>query len=113
MFGISFLELVIIGVVILIVFGPEKLPEMARTLGRMLGELRKSSDALRREFYNSVYKPAQSDLTNLRSNLVSFKDDLIERQSRDPNCPDYKPPLTEEPVPKPAETPDSDEKKNQ
>ncbi|RIL10232.1 MAG: hypothetical protein DCC75_04795 [Proteobacteria bacterium] len=113
MFGISLLELLIIGIVILIVFGPEKLPEMARTLGKMMGELRKSSDALRREFYNSVYKPAQSDLTNLRSNLVSFKDDFIERQSRDPNCPDYKPPTAEESAPEQAQAADSDEKKDQ
>jgi TatA/E family protein of Tat protein translocase len=35
-------ELIIIFVVALIVFGPKKLPELARTLGRAMGELKKA-----------------------------------------------------------------------
>lgn len=58
MFGMSFGELVIIMAVALIVFGPERLPHIASKLGRVAGELRKTSDSFRREFYNSVYKPA-------------------------------------------------------
>lgn len=56
--GVSFPELLIIMLVVLLVFGPEKLPDVARTLGKLMGELRKSSDQVRREFYNAVYKPA-------------------------------------------------------
>lgn len=37
MFGLSFSELMLIGVVALIVIGPEKLPKVARTVGHLLG----------------------------------------------------------------------------
>lgn len=60
MFGVSFPELCVIFGVALLIFGPEKLPEIARTLGRFAAEFRKQSDAVRREFYNAVYTPAQT-----------------------------------------------------
>jgi Tat protein translocase TatB subunit len=41
MFDIGFQELVIIFLVALVVFGPKRLPEVGRTLGKWLGELRK------------------------------------------------------------------------
>jgi sec-independent protein translocase protein TatB len=37
MFDIGFSELIVIGVVALIVIGPERLPKVARTLGLLLG----------------------------------------------------------------------------
>jgi sec-independent protein translocase protein TatB len=37
MFDIGFSELIVIGVVALIVIGPERLPKVARTLGHLLG----------------------------------------------------------------------------
>jgi Tat protein translocase TatB subunit len=57
-FDVSFLELLVIFLVVLVLFGPERLPEFAAKLGKLTGELRKATDSLRREFYNSVYKPA-------------------------------------------------------
>ena len=47
MFGIGPMELVLILVVALLVFGPKRLPELARTLGRGLGEFRQASNELR------------------------------------------------------------------
>jgi len=41
MFDISFWELVVIGVVGLIVIGPERLPTVARTLGKYVGRMRR------------------------------------------------------------------------
>ena len=74
MFGIGFPELVFIFLVALVLFGPEKLPEIARTLGKITGEFKKGSDAMRREFYNSVYTPSQEWKGRLEQetrNLVS------------------------------------------
>lgn len=57
MFGVSFFELVTIFAVALIVFGPERLPEIARSLGKLAGDVRRTSDQMKREFYNQVYAP--------------------------------------------------------
>jgi TatA/E family protein of Tat protein translocase len=47
MFGIGAQELAIILVVALLVFGPKRLPDLARTLGRGLAEFRRASSDLR------------------------------------------------------------------
>jgi sec-independent protein translocase protein TatB len=41
MFDIAFTELLVIGIVALIVIGPEKLPRMARTVGVLAGRLQR------------------------------------------------------------------------
>lgn len=41
MFDIGFSELLVIGVVALIVIGPQKLPRVARTVGHLLGRLQR------------------------------------------------------------------------
>jgi Tat protein translocase TatB subunit len=50
MFGIGFPELLVIAAVGLIVFGPQRLPELARALGRAMSELRRASEEVREEF---------------------------------------------------------------
>ena len=50
MLGVGFPELVLILVVALIVLGPQRLPEVARMLGRAYGQLRRASE----EFQNTI-----------------------------------------------------------
>jgi sec-independent protein translocase protein TatB len=57
MFGIGMTELVVILVVALIVFGPTRLPELARSLGRAMGEFRRASTDLRQTFNESIQDP--------------------------------------------------------
>ena len=53
MFGIGAPELVIILVVALVVLGPKRLPELARGLGRTLGEFRRATSGITEELGNA------------------------------------------------------------
>jgi TatA/E family protein of Tat protein translocase len=47
MFDIGLQELIVIGVLALLVFGPSKLPELGRMFGRAMREFRRASDEFR------------------------------------------------------------------
>jgi len=49
MFGIGGQEIVIIALLFLVIFGPSKLPQMARDLGRFVSEARRSIDEFKDE----------------------------------------------------------------
>src|SRR5919106_5237563 len=47
MFDIGLQEMLLIGVIALLVFGPTKLPELGRMMGRAMREFRRASDEFR------------------------------------------------------------------
>jgi Tat protein translocase TatB subunit len=49
MFGIGGQEMVIIGLLFLVIFGPSKLPQMARDLGKFVNGARRSMDEFKGE----------------------------------------------------------------
>ena len=57
MFGIGMPELRVILVVALLVLGPKRLPEMARSLGRGMAEFRRASNEFTRTLSASVDEP--------------------------------------------------------
>jgi sec-independent protein translocase protein TatA len=49
MFGIGFQELLVILLILLLLFGANKLPELARGLGKAIGEFKKSVNDVKKE----------------------------------------------------------------
>jgi sec-independent protein translocase protein TatB len=66
MFGLSFGEIVIIAIVAVLLLGPDRLPEAAKTLGKGLREIRRATDDLKdhveQEIYADGKKPARPAL---------------------------------------------------
>ncbi|HEY3730482.1 MAG TPA: Sec-independent protein translocase protein TatB [Steroidobacteraceae bacterium] len=56
MFGVDFSEVVVIFVIALVVLGPEKLPRLARTVGRWIGRAR----AMARQFREQLEQEADA-----------------------------------------------------
>ncbi len=54
MFGIGFQEMLIILVVVLIFFGPKRLPDLAKSLGKGIAEFKKASDEVRKGIEEAV-----------------------------------------------------------
>ncbi|MHC6227799.1 Sec-independent protein translocase protein TatB [Pseudomonas sp. X10] len=54
MFGISFSELLLVGLVALLVLGPERLPGAARTAGLWIGRLKRSFNSIKQEVEREI-----------------------------------------------------------
>jgi sec-independent protein translocase protein TatB len=48
-FGVGAPEMVVIGLLLLVVFGPKKLPSMARDIGRFVSEARRSVEGFKKD----------------------------------------------------------------
>jgi Tat protein translocase TatB subunit len=60
---LGFPELILIFIVALIVFGPKRLPEIGRTIGKALGEFKKASDELKNTIEREVRAEELKELT--------------------------------------------------
>jgi len=72
MFNIGLPELLIIAAIALIVFGPNKLPELARAFGRAMREFKKATEEVKESF-----EAETKDLEELKSTLTEEKEKLI------------------------------------
>jgi len=129
MFDISFTELIIIGVVALVVIGPERLPGVARTFGHLLGRAQRyvgdvKAD-IQREIQMDELKKLQADMTeaaqdiggSIRQEVESARSafvspaaaalaelDAAARQATVPADPEPPPPAALPPAPEPPRT---------
>lgn len=70
MFDIGFSELVVIGVIALIVIGPERLPKVARTAGHLYGRMQRYVSAVKSDISREI------QLDEIRRAGQSFKDSV-------------------------------------
>jgi len=71
MFGIGLPELIVIAVVALLVVGPKKLPDLAKSLGKGLQEFKKASEGVT-ESIKDTLKP-----DDLKEDMEDFRDSLL------------------------------------
>jgi len=92
MLDLGLSELLIILAVALIVLGPKKLPEVARSLGRGLAQFRRASEDLRRSILveEDSWETEESAEALRRSSSRRLADDLPEKVKEVPNS-DYEP----------------------
>jgi len=72
---ISGQEIFIILLVVLLLFGANKIPEIARGLGKGMREFRKAADDIKREMNNHT-DDIKKDLKDLDDNIKETNDDL-------------------------------------
>jgi TatA/E family protein of Tat protein translocase len=71
MFDIGLPELLIIIVIALIVFGPDKLPELARTFGRAMREFKKATEEMKESFEEETVNLKESKNTLFSENRLT------------------------------------------
>jgi Tat protein translocase TatB subunit len=70
MFNVGGGELLVILLVALIVLGPQRLPEAARTIGKVMGDLRKVSSGFQNEMRSAMNEISDTTTTTARRNVL-------------------------------------------
>lgn len=73
MFDIAFSELVVIGLIALVVLGPKRLPELARTAGRWTARLRRFVEDVKRDVSLEMHKDELAELRQVKDQLTETK----------------------------------------
>jgi TatA/E family protein of Tat protein translocase len=72
MFGIGFQEMLIILVVVLIFFGPKRLPDLAKSLGKGIAEFKKASEEVRKGIEDAVKEESAAETPKPPEDLSSY-----------------------------------------
>ena len=72
MFGIGFQEMLIILVVVLIFFGPKRLPDLAKSLGKGIAEFKKASEEVRKGIEDAVKEESTTETPKPPEDLSSY-----------------------------------------
>ncbi|OGP20248.1 MAG: hypothetical protein A2Z26_05500 [Deltaproteobacteria bacterium RBG_16_66_15] len=72
MFGIGFQEMLIILVVVLIFFGPKRLPDLAKSLGKGIAEFKKASDEVRKGIEDAVKEESATGTPKPEEDLSAY-----------------------------------------
>jgi sec-independent protein translocase protein TatB len=105
MFDVSFTELLLIALVALIVLGPQRLPEVARTAGQWVGKLRRFVSEVKSDFDREMNQAELAELRKLKAEIDDTRrvmEDASQRFMQDVN------PLPAGSSAEPASTPSLD-----
>jgi TatA/E family protein of Tat protein translocase len=86
MLGIGMQEIIIILVVALIIIGPKKLPDLAKALGRAMGEFRRAADDLKENLDINGVKEAKDKLMRDINQTQFTKDSSTEEKEEPPQA---------------------------
>ena len=81
MFGIGFPELILILALALIVVGPDKLPDIARSIAKTLVDLKKTAEGLK-ESFDEEDNPLKEIRPQLEDAAKNFKETVLDEQTQ-------------------------------
>jgi len=92
MFGIGWSEIVLILILSLILLGPERIPQVFTTFGKLLRELRTTRDELQEEFRKALAETPsrEKSLTSSLTEDHTFSSELPSHQNPSPQEPSLK-----------------------
>lgn len=90
MFGsIGFPELLIIMTIALLIFGPKKLPEVGRSIGKALREFRKTSDEIKEKIEDEIQAEEFREIKKDIKEITDFKSITTPKEDSPSGKPDF------------------------
>jgi len=90
MFDISFSELIVVGIVALVVIGPERMPKVARTVGLLLGRMQRYVSTVKADIHREMQldelKKLQAEMqasahhveSSIRNGMLTVEDSVAQ-----------------------------------
>jgi sec-independent protein translocase protein TatA len=85
MFGIGVQELIIIAIIALIIVGPKKLPDLAKTLGKGFSEFKKATEGITEDIKDTLKEDKKPDDDEWKNSLLMKKPETEETKSDSAN----------------------------
>lgn len=92
MFGLGFSEIILLGVLALIIIGPKQLPDVARTLGRFLNELKRATDDFKDDFKRQAKADLDFNSISIQNPMAEIKNQIHQQSDlpqSESEIPDY------------------------
>ncbi len=84
LFGIGWMEMIVIGLVALIVVGPKRLPQAAQTIGRLFGYASQQW----RNIQNEIRRPMENEFIDIKNEFESSIHEITDIEPLVEKAPD-------------------------